>query len=518
MKSFLLSALLVSSSIAADLTIKTGVLESKLTINGTFIASDVTVLQIEAQQWSSFVVSDLIEHGATVKQGDPLITFKNEDYQKKLLEAQESAKSRQLALANAERKLADLKVSSPRTLEGLKLAHDRAKEALEDFNNEGRALSEQEAKERLERSKRALSYQEEELKQLLKMYQEDGITEETEEIILKRQRASVKSAKFSLKVAQKSSSWALAKTIPRKAVDLQRTYDDALLAYETGKVTLPRTLEEKTLALAKLKRDHANQDQKLTELEADGQFLSLAAPADGIIYYGEITKHSWSLGSAPKYLRKNASVPANTALMTFVPNTSPLTLHGSLGQAERLNLPAEAKGETSVTGLKNSAYPTTVTSLGAAPNDKNQYSVAMSIDLPADSPIVTGMKAKVTLSTFHKEDVISVPSSAITTKDGISTIKLKMADGQNEVREVKLGHVAAKKTEILSGLEVGQVIIVPDAPPSSNQPKKKAQSKTSPASPESTKTENDSLAPPEKNAQAESEPQPETPPKGEPAE
>ncbi len=39
---------------------------------------------------------------------------------------------------------------------------------------------------------------------------------------------------------------------------------------------------------------------------------------------------------------------------------------------------------------------------------------------------------------------------------------MKMADGKDEVREVKTGHAADGKTEILEGLEVDQVILVPD--------------------------------------------------------
>ena len=54
----------------------------------------------------------------------------------------------------------------------------------------------------LESAKDSLSYVEEELKQLKKMYEADDLTEETEEIILKRAQASVERAKFTLKGAE----------------------------------------------------------------------------------------------------------------------------------------------------------------------------------------------------------------------------------------------------------------------------------------------------------------------------
>ncbi len=466
MKSFLLPVLLAGSSLAAELTIKKGPLESELTLDATFIPNEATVLKISPKQWSSFVITDLVDHGSIVKAGDPLITFDDEKFQRQLIENREAAKSRKLALAKAERELADLKLSTPKSLEGLKLSHDRAKEELDQFNASGQELSIESAKERLTRAQRALSYNEEELKQLLKMYEEDGITEETEEIILKRQRASVESARFAVKKTEKETEWTLEKVIPRQAVDLQRAFEKAQQSYETGQVSLPRALEEKTLALEKTKRTHAEADRKLAELEADAQFLSVAAPADGIIYYGEIDNLAWTPGNSPKFLKKKGSAPAETALMTLVPSNRTLTLQGSVAQAERLKLPSNAQdsvqGSVKVEGLKNVSFPSTLLSVASAPDAGGKYRLAMSVELPADSPIVTGMKGKVKLITFRKEDVISVPHKAITTKDEISTVKVKMADGQSETREVKLGHVAANKTEILEGLEVDQVILVPD--------------------------------------------------------
>lgn len=464
MKQLLIPILLAGSPLAAELTIKPGPLEASLSIDATFIPSQREVLKISPKQWTDFTIKELVQHGSRVSAGDSLITFEAEDYQKKLRESQEAAKSRKLSFAKTQQQLESLKLSTPQSLEELKITHDRAKEALDDFNQGGRALSEQDARERLDGAKRMLSYQEEELKQLLKMYEEDGVTEETEEIILKRQRASVKSARFSLKKAEKSTTWALEKTIPRKEIDLKRTYQKALQAYEAGKTSLPRTLEEKVLAFAKMKRDHAEAERKLADLETDAQFLTLRAAADGVIYHGEISDHSWKLGNSPKFLKETGKVPSETVFMTLVPSDRSLNLHGTIKQAERLTLPPDAHGKAMVDGLENSNYPIAVSEIAHAPNGEGKYQVTMSVELPAESPIVTGMKAKTKLITFRKKNAISVPNAAITTKNGISTVKIKMADGKSQTREVQIGRVLTNKTEILEGLEAGQVILVPDSP------------------------------------------------------
>lgn len=463
MKSTLfLTALLVGPIVAGELTIKSEPLESTLTVEATFLPSDSTVFRIDPKQWSEFVIVDLVKHGAVVKKDDALLTFERENYNNHLAETKESEKSRKIALANAEQELVALEITTPHALEGLKLAHDRAQEALDYFDKTGRTLQEEDAKEGLDRATRSVSYIEEELKQLLKMYEEDGITEETEEIILKRQKASVKSARFALKKATQSSAWALAKTIPRQAVDLKRTFDSALLAYETGKLTLPRALEEKNLAVAKAKRNDAEADKQLVELEADRKFLTITAPADGIAYYGEIGDSSWSVGNTSQFLFKSGSAPADTALMTLIPTGRTLNLHGFIGQSDRLQISSDAKGSAEVAGLENSAYPSEVTTLDLAPNATGQYHVEMEIQLPEDSLIVTGMKAKVKLTTYRNDGAISVPKSAVTTNDGKSTVNLKMAGGFGEPHKVKTGRSIDGKIEILEGLEIDQVILIPD--------------------------------------------------------
>ena len=458
----LLPVLLLVNSFGRELTIKAQTLETTLELDATFIPEQPIVFKIEPDQWSQFIIAELVKHGASVKKDQLIIAFEAEDYQRHLAETKEDAKVRAITLAKAERQLADLETTTPGLLEGLKLAHDRAKESLEYFNLTGRALQEEEALENLGRSQRSLSYQEEELKQLLKMYKEDGITEETEEIILKRQRASVKSAEFSLKKAELSSKWALEKTIPRQAVDLKRAHAEALLAYETGMVNLPRAVEEATLAFAKTQRSHAKLDQDQRELIDDGSLMDLKAPADGKIYYGKIDDRSWSIEGTSKYLFQAGSVPANTVFMSLIPTASTLTLHGSISQKDLLKLSANTKGTASVEGLEDTTFPVTLTRLDVAPNSSGQYGLGLSIELPKDSSIVTGMKGKVQLITYRKENAISIPLNAITSDSEKSTVKLKMADGKHETREVKTGRSVNGNIEILEGLEVDQVIFVPD--------------------------------------------------------
>lgn len=458
-----LTALLSLPALAGEHTVQSEPFETSISVDARFLPTDVNVIEIEPEQWSSFVIKDLVKHGSAVKKGDPLLVFENEDFDKALAEAKESAKGRAIALAMAKRELSDLEKSTALALASEERKFERNKEEFDYFIETGRAIEEELEAERLDSAKRSLSYTEEELKQLLKMYEEDGLTEETEEIILKRQRSAVKSAQFNLKRTELSTEWTLDKTIPQKAVDFKANLESATLAYETAIINLPLALEQKQLSVSKAIRDDAEADKKLKELEADKALLALTAPADGLIYYGEIENGSWSLGNTDKFLFEKGSVPGDTPLMTLVPTGSPLALHTTLNQEQRLQLPADAKGTAELTGIEDSAYPVEVTSLELAPDAGGNYKITLKVDLPEGSPIIGGMNAKVKLFTYRSEEAIVISKAALTTNDGISTVKMKMADGKDEVRKVKVGRRSGDKVEILGGLTVDQVILIPDA-------------------------------------------------------
>ena len=460
-KIFLLSFLGTAMLSASEHVVKSTPFETSLSIDATFLPDDVVVHKLYPEQWSKFEIKELLPHGAAVKKGQTIIAFEREDYDRHLAESKEAVATRKIALARAERELADLEITTPRLLEGEEIAFERHQESLDYFKKTSRAIQEKDARESLARAKRSLEYVEEELKQLLQMYEEDGVTEETEEIILKRQRSSVETARFSLEKVELSTARTLKKTIPEQAVDLERAFDTAKLSFDTAKLNLPRILEEKRHAVAKQKRQDTEADKKLKDLEADAKWLVFKAPDDGHIFYGEISKHSWSLGGTSKFLFVNGTAPAKTALVSFVANGVPLNLHGVVGQNQRLQLTSGNKGSAEVDGIGPTTFPVEITSLDRIPGADGKYKLSMKVTLPRDSPLVGGMKAKVRLITYRNEKALTIPKNAVKTDGDKSTIRLKMADGKDEVREVKLGKTWGDRVEILEGIAADQVILLP---------------------------------------------------------
>jgi macrolide-specific efflux system membrane fusion protein len=72
-----------------------------------------------------------------------------------------------------------------------------------------------------------------------------------------------------------------------------------------------------------------------------------------------------------------------------------------------------------------------------------------------------GMSSNVTVRAAEFTDALSVPSRSVLVRDGSKYVRLQAADGTIEEREVQAGlHADGGRTQILSGLEEGETVVV----------------------------------------------------------
>ena len=98
-----------------------------------------------------------------------------------------------------------------------------------------------------------LDYSQDELDQLEKMYEADDLTEDTEEIVLKRSRTEVDFAKFNLEQTKQFCDELLKIRLPRFDIEIKESLDKAALALAQAKTALaldcePRPLRSRTTA------------------------------------------------------------------------------------------------------------------------------------------------------------------------------------------------------------------------------------------------------------------------------
>ena len=410
---------------------------------------------------SSFEIVTIADHGSTVKKDQPLLVFETDDIDEKIADARQAIATETLELASAELALTTLEKTVPEQLARLKRQAEDAAEELANFTETSRKISEESADFGLRQTEEMLASYEEELKQLLQMYEADDITEDTEEIILKKQRFDVERAKFALRREILDHKRTKEIKIPRKAIELQEKKDDTAVALETGATELPRSIETKKLEIAGLKTSLARNKESLADLERDRKLFEIKAPADGLFYHGSMEDGKWTTGDLVKSLIPGGEVPVDKSFATFIPAPADLVARAFLDQATAQALAPGVKGSATLPGRGDVAVPVTLQSLSSAPDPDGTYPAVFTAEWPEGLDPVAGQQLEIHLVSHLSESAIAIPTKALSYGPQGWTAEVKLADGKTEKRPVTRGRSSEKETEILTGLEAGQVIIVP---------------------------------------------------------
>ncbi len=453
-------ALITQLCTADEYTVEPKPFKIETTLNAVFLPTESQSIMLKPEVWTDFTITSLVSQGASVKNGDVLIGIDTRALDKHIAAAEKARKSDALTLAQAKHDLAQLELTTPRSLEAFERGDKQAGENLTWYTEIGHPKDIEVAKRNVKRSELSLEYQKEELKQLLKMYGEDNKTEETEEIILKRTRNAVERSEFALKSAKQDSNYQLKTSIPRKLKSTQLAAENARTANTAAKVDLPRALELKRIATAKAVHNDSETVKKLTKLKADRTMMNIIAPADGVIYYGEMKNGRWSPAGAVKVLRQGGKLPSSTILMTFIAAKTPLTLSAFVAEN---NLSALNKGATgyAITNLDPyKIFPVSLSTVASYPETDGTYHTTLKPTITGKLKVVPGMKATTRIVSHKIDDALKIPIGYMTrANDGSYTVKVKLADGKTAERAVTATVSNKEWVVITKGLEKGQVIV-----------------------------------------------------------
>jgi multidrug efflux pump subunit AcrA (membrane-fusion protein) len=462
---FRITSALVLTSItlsAGEHTIQAGKFEQILNLQASAIPETGYPVSIKPAAWSAVKIEQFLRHGSTVKKGDKLLWIDTEALDEKIEEFTKERVKQRLMLENSELELASLEGFTADSLAKAKLEYQRFRE---DYAYHKKVTKPQQASDSEYTVKRAvnyLSYTQEELNQLLKMYQEDGLTEETEEIIIKRAKHGLTSSKRGLAKAERTAGYMQEIVTPRNDEDWVISAEAKKKAWGRTQKSLPLALKIKELELAGMRRADKKSEEQLIDLKADRALVEFKSPAAGVVYFGEFKDGKWINASAKKVVRKGGVVPPNLTLMTIVPTDAKLKFNAFLTESQKRLFNPEKSGNLRLQSnpWKNISMKSELVS--EHPNFAHQWLVSFTSqsDLPAG--VMVGSKANISIITAAADNVLSVPVNAVKSNpDGTYTVSIKMADGDPEDTAIEPGRQAGDNIEVLSGLENGQVILTP---------------------------------------------------------
>jgi multidrug efflux pump subunit AcrA (membrane-fusion protein) len=475
-----LSALVSASAIAADPpthTVAPGPFRLESTFDGVFESPSLTEVRIETKRAGSVTVEDAVPHGTRVNKGDVLLRVETAALDEQIRDAEIGGRISALAHGLLERELTLLEKATPLKLEMVRRARRIAAEDLARYEAKEGALEAATNDVGLKSSEFRLENAEEELDQLEKMYTQDDLTEETEEIVLKRARFDVEVARFFAGVAKSRHERTATLDLPRRLDTVKQENLAAAIDLERAESTLPIALEKLRLDLEKTTFERRKGLRQLAELKADRARMPIVAPTDGILYYGRWQQGKWvEADQVAGRLRPGGKIEPQAVLFTIVGGGRPF-VRAAVPEKELFKVATDSPARIVPKAFPNMRLKARVTSVSAVPVSAGRFEAV--IDLAEDHPrLVAGMEAEIRVIAANDPSVLAVPKKAVFTEeldDDRTFVYVVSAAGKKpQKRSVATGRSNDDVVEITAGLAEGEKILVEK--PKSSEAKSDAKS------------------------------------------
>jgi multidrug efflux pump subunit AcrA (membrane-fusion protein) len=450
-------------------------------LEGMFVASEMTEVPLRPEAWTDYEIEEVVEHGKKVREGETLIKFDDEKIEEAIDDLELEQRLNELAIRKTEDEL-------PRMEKTLKMNHEvaersnrQAQEDFERYQEIERPQTVKSAEFMVKYYNQSLDYEKDELEQLEKMYEADDLTEETEEIVLKRQRNSVEFAEYSLENAKLNRDETLNVRLPRYDIEIRESLERAEMALARAKLALSVDLNQARYELEQRKEARTKSLDRHGKLLEDRGLMEIKSPAEGIVFYGQCVNGRWS--ETPSLITKykpHGNVSPGSILMTIV-KERPVFITATLDEGKRPEVEDGQKASIALPAEGADQLDAKVKSISPIPVSQGKFEIEFELD-QGDIPewVVAGMSCKIEVRSYDKKDAITVPKAAV--HDDEDDVNKKYVwliadpddeDAKPERRDVTLGRRSGDDIEITKGLESGDVVSLDDEDKKKDEEEKK---------------------------------------------
>lgn len=450
-----------NSSKPATVKAETGKIVLDLTLKGTVEADETNELFLDAKSWAGpFVVKSAVPHGTRVKKGDIVLELDTSKIDQAIKEARLDRELAEIALKQARDELPILEQYLPMNLAAADREKRIAEEDFKRYTDIEREHTKKSSEFQLKSQMQWLEYSREELKQLQKMYRDKDLTEETEEMILKRQRHQIEQLEFAIESLKLHQEREATLDLPRRDQSMKDNLQKQTLAWQKSQSTLPLEMNQKRVTLQKHEIDRTKNEERLQDLETDRAAMVFRAPRDGIVYHGQADRAQWNTASVSGHLKRNGSIQPKEVFMTVVA-TKPVSLHADVEEKDLQSLKEGLAGQAVPVAFASMKLPCRVKSVSMVPRSAGSFETRIALDIPDNvDTVVPGMVANAKFVTYRKDNAVLVPTSAIFQDEGSdASYVLVFKDGKPVRTDVEIGKASGSKTEVLKGLTSGTEIL-----------------------------------------------------------
>jgi RND family efflux transporter MFP subunit len=416
---------------------------------GRVESAHVEPVRLELEAFGGQVtVKDVARRSGPAKAGEAIATLEGKDFDRGLEDMRTAVAEahRRFDMQREERAMQARMTAAG--VEKAQLSAELAAQALELHRDYEAAKAIEMADLALKGSMDGLRDSRDELSQLEKMYQGTSLQTETKDIVLERARRGVERGEVYSKYAKRDNEIFKAIRAPN---DSRRVADQAkysALELESAKLSQRLGEIKAELDMAQAERGLRDADRKLERMEGDAKRLRVKSPGDG-------------------YLVVRLQEPGDTVQprqeVAQLVDLSRLRVKGSMNaEALRIVKPGDtvsvwfpARPE-----VRAEATVDEIVSVGTPEGDGAAFPFTATLR-GTEGAVLPGIEARLVVRGSLADRVL-VPSKAVHAEKGRFTVKV-MDDGKETEREVRTGASDGAKTEVISGLQPGEQVVVPDA-------------------------------------------------------
>jgi len=322
---------------------------------------------------SDIFLLGIMPQGSSVKKGESVAQADFRILDNSIEDYERAIKSKNLEVLKLRYALDQQKERSALALQKYQTALTRTEEDQKDFLEKRKARMLAEEEERVNKALRHMSYKQEELNQLTKMYKDDQVAEETEEIILKRLKNELGESEFAVQGAKLVAELAKLRNIHRLGEDYATAVKEKQMDLEQARKQADFDLEQKKIALTEAEVSLRRLQNKYNELKAD--------------------REKWVAIPVAEKLKPGGKLGAFDKIATIVPPDSELIVQATLPDSTA----TPKVGETVVIKITNMQIPGVITEASPIPGADGKRRIIITPKVPASQIFAPGLPVQVTI-------------------------------------------------------------------------------------------------------------------------
>ncbi len=424
-------------------------------------------VEVRNKMESRAVITDIVEEGVTVEEGDVLLRLADEEIRDRIKDAEEALRSAQNEHASARANLEIAMSTRDSELAQADLEIRLAELALDAWRD-GELLSKQRQLE-LDIETAEMNYNRlvDRVEQSRRLAEEGFISEDEYE----RDRISMIEAQATLEQAR------IAKEVYEDYTYHQehaQFHSDLEQAKDERERTEQRHRNEVERARADVESKEfqlESRQQRLADLRQQLEHSVVRAPTAGLVVYASSMQSRRRRSPDPPDIGTELSPNEEVIIL---PDISQLVanvqvneaLSGLVQRGQRATVMSDAVPGEMIEGEVMNIGVLAQSGGWRDPN-RRDYTVRIKLDRGAELGLKPSMRAQATIYIDTVEEALSVPLQSVFREGDVAYVYLRNGSNEYEQRPVRVGRTSETKAEILGGIDEGDVVLLRE--PRSNE-------------------------------------------------